>query len=55
VPAACAAGVVAERENIAIYDRYVGLALPQDVRQVFESNRAASLNNHLPAFEQCAR
>lgn len=55
VPAACAAGVVAERENIAIYDRYAGLTLPADVRQVFESNRAASLNNHLPAFEQCAR
>ena len=55
VPAACAAGVVAERENIAIYERYMGLALQQDVRQVFESNRAASLNNHLPAFEQCAR
>lgn len=51
---ACAAGVAAERENIAIYDRYLSLDLPQDVRQVFESNRAASLFNHLPAFERCA-
>ncbi len=54
VPAACTAGVVAEQENIAIYDRYLGLDLPSDVRQVFESNRAASLFNHLPAFQRCA-
>jgi hypothetical protein len=53
-PAACAAGVVAEQENIAIYDRYLGLDLPSDVRQVFESNRAASLFSHLPAFQRCA-
>ena len=54
-PAACAAGVVAEQENIAIYDRYLGLDLPSDVRQVFESNRAASIFNHLPAFQRCAQ
>jgi hypothetical protein len=54
VPAACTAGVVAERENIAIYDRLLPLDLPVDVRQVFENNRAASLFNHLPAFERCA-
>lgn len=54
LPLACAAGVTAERENIAIYDRYLALALPADVRQVFENNRAASLFNHLPAFERCA-
>jgi len=53
--AACAAGVVAEQENIAIYDRYLGLDLPADVRQVFESNRTASLFNHLPAFQRCAQ
>ena len=47
-------GVVAERENIAIYDRLLPLDLPVDVRQVFENNRAASLFNHLPAFERCA-
>ena len=54
IPAACAAGVVAEQENIAIYDRSFGLDLPADVRQVFENNRAASLFNHLPAFQRCA-
>lgn len=54
IPAACSAGVTAERENIAIYDRYLVLEMPSDVRQVFESNRAASQFNHLPAFERCA-
>lgn len=54
LPAACAAGVITERENIAIYDRVMSLDLPVDVRAVFENNRAASLFNHLPAFERCA-
>lgn len=51
---ACAAGVVAERENIALYDRYLAADLPDDVRQVFSNNRRASLENHLPAFLTCA-
>jgi hypothetical protein len=55
IPAACAAGVVAERENIALYDRYLAADLPADVRQVFQNNRSASLENHLPAFERCAQ
>lgn len=54
VRAACAAGVVAERENIALYDRLLGGALPDDVRQVFSNNRRASLDNHLPAFVACS-
>lgn len=54
VAAACAAGVTAEQDNIAIYDRYSALPLPADVRQVFENNRGASLYNHLPAFQRCA-
>ena len=51
---ACAAGVVAERENIALYDRFLARDLPDDVRQVFSNNRRASLENHLPAFVTCA-
>jgi len=51
---ACAAGVVAERENIALYDRFLASDLPDDVRQVFSNNRRASLDNHLPAFLRCA-
>lgn len=51
--AACAAGAVAERENIAMYDDLLRADLPADVRQVFSNNRSASAVNHLPAFERC--
>jgi hypothetical protein len=54
IPSACGAGVTAEQENIAIYDRVFALDLPADVRRVFENNRAASQFNHLPAFQRCA-
>jgi hypothetical protein len=54
VSAACAAGVVAERENIAMYDDLLRGDLPADVRQVFSNNRSASVTNHLPAFERCS-
>lgn len=54
IPDACAAGVAAEIDNAEIYDRYLGLPLPPDVRTVFDSNRRASLENHLPAFERCS-
>lgn len=51
---ACAAAVVAERENIALYDQLLNRVLPSDVRQVFSNNRRASLDNHLPAFLACS-
>lgn len=51
--AACAAAVQAEVENIALYDSQLGASLPGDVLQVIQSNRAASVNNHLPAFQRC--
>lgn len=54
VTAACAAGAVAERDNIAMYDDLLRTGLPADVRQVFSNNRSASLVNHLPAFERCS-
>lgn len=50
---ACAAAAQAELDNIALYDRYLASALPADVRNVFTNNRAASLENHLLAFEAC--
>lgn len=53
VPAACAAAATAEVDNVALYDRYLALDLPADVRTVFQNNRAASINNHLPAFNRC--
>ncbi len=52
---ACAAGVVGEEENIALYDGWLGeLDLPADVERVFTNLRDASRDNHLPAFERCA-
>lgn len=51
--AACVAAVQAEVENIALYDSQLGASLPGDVLQVIQSNRAASVNNHLPAFQRC--
>ena len=54
VPVACAAGVVAEREDAAFYTPYLGRTdLPQDVKNVFTNLQAASLYNHLPAFDRC--
>lgn len=54
VPTACAAGVVAESEDAAFYAPYLQRTdLPQDARNVFTNLQAASLENHLPAFERC--
>lgn len=50
---ACALGVTAEIDNVALYDRLLGLSLPADVRRVFEANRRASIEKHLPAFTRC--
>ncbi|MCG6955872.1 MAG: DUF2202 domain-containing protein [Gemmatimonadetes bacterium] len=52
---ACAVGVEAEVANVKVYDELTtGVTLPADVAQVFSSNRAASLERHLPAFQRCA-
>lgn len=53
VSAACAAAVEAEDANIAMYDRLLALDLPADLRTVFTSNRAASVDKHRPAFLRC--
>lgn len=51
---ACDAGVIGETDNVAMYDGFLALALPEDVQRVFENLRAASLYRHLPAFQACA-
>ncbi len=51
---ACTAAIQAEIDNVAIYDGLMGLDLPVDVQRVFEHNRMASQEHHLPAFERCA-
>lgn len=53
VAAACAAAADAEVANIGLYDELLAATLPADVRRVFENNRRASLENHLPAFRRC--
>ena len=53
VQASCANCYQAEIDNIALYDEFLSLDLPEDVRKVFENNRAASLEKHLPAFANC--
>jgi rubrerythrin len=54
IPEACAAGVGAEREDADFYTPYLQHTdLPQDVRNVFTNLQAASLENHLPAFQRC--
>ena len=51
---ACAAGVEAEIENVALYDGLFSKIDNQDIIAVFTSLRDASKNNHLPAFQRCA-
>lgn len=51
---ACKAGVQAEIDNVALYDKHLALTLPDDLRTVFTSLRDASQDKHLPAFQKCA-
>jgi hypothetical protein len=51
----CRRAVAAERDNIAMYDRLLDAVREPDIRRVFANLRAASRDNHLPAFERCAR
>jgi hypothetical protein len=52
---ACQIGVDAEKHDIALYDDLLGSGeiAHADLVQVFTNLRAASVNNHLPAFDNC--
>jgi len=55
VKAACEAGVQAEIDNAAMYDRLlVATRDYPDVQRVFANLQQASQMNHLPAFQRCA-
>lgn len=55
VKEACAAAVVFETTNVALYDRLLAAGpLPDDVKRAFDHNRVASLDHHKPAFERCS-
>ncbi len=51
---ACAAGVQAEIDNAALYDKLFSMVGKPDIIQVFTALQQASLTKHLPAFEECA-
>ena len=50
----CQDGINAEIANIEMYDHLLPYIDAADIRDVFYREQAASYNNHLPAFEQCA-
>lgn len=53
---ACQAGVDAEIANAALYDKMLEAFAPYpDLLQVATALRNASLNSHLPAFQNCAK
>jgi len=53
VRAACAAGVAAEIENGALYERLLASTQRPDILAVFRNLREASQRRHLPAFQRC--
>ncbi len=50
---ACALGVQAEIDNVAMYDELIAIGLPADVESVFLSLQNASGANHMAAFSRC--
>jgi hypothetical protein len=50
---ACEAGVTAEIENSALYERLLASTERSDILAVFRNLRDASQQNHLPAFQRC--
>ncbi|MDY6979496.1 MAG: DUF2202 domain-containing protein [Pseudomonadota bacterium] len=52
--AACQAGVAAEIDNAAMYDRLLNASSGHpDIQSVLRNLQRASRENHLPAFQRC--
>ena len=51
--AACQAGVEAEIADAALYDEIMASTTHADLLRVYANLKAASSNNHLPAFQAC--
>jgi hypothetical protein len=51
--AACEAGVAAEIENSALYERLLASTQRPDILTVFRNLQEASQRRHLPAFKRC--
>jgi len=54
VEAACAAGAQAEIDNAGLYDAALASTDRRDLTNVFTNLQSASLNQHLPAFQDCS-
>jgi hypothetical protein len=52
---ACAAGVAAEIDNAALYERLLAATQRPDIRVVFRNLQEASQQRHVRAFERCAQ
>ncbi|MBN1400166.1 MAG: DUF2202 domain-containing protein [Anaerolineae bacterium] len=52
---ACATGVEAEIANVDLYTELFASTERDDILKVYTSLQRASDENHLPAFERCAR
>lgn len=50
---ACEAGIEAEVENGALFDRLMGSTNREDILAVFRNLKRASQERHLPAFRRC--
>jgi hypothetical protein len=53
--AACKMGVEAEIANVKMYDNFLTFIQQPDLRLAFTQLRQVSENNHLRAFERCAK
>lgn len=54
VKLACKAGIDAEVQNVALYDRLFKTTDREDILFVYKNLRRASQENHKPAFERCS-
>ena len=50
---ACEVSIVAERKNVALYDRLLLEVTDPSVRDVFLFLRTASFERHIPALQRC--
>lgn len=51
--AACNAAIASETAMVGTYDHVLSLALPDDIKQLMVTLRAATQDRHLPAFRAC--
>lgn len=50
---ACQQGIIAEEENIALYDRLLPSITDDQIRATLTALQSASHERHLPAFQRC--